>query len=320
MHIQSPHVRPPANAFFVVLLNHKSGLDSKENCERVLREAFAQVEIRPKIRTIERGEQLLDEARRAVAEGCGTLVAAGGDGTVSACASVVADTEVALGVLPLGTLNHFAKDLGVPLSLADAVRNLAEGGVRHVDVGEVNGRVFINNSSVGLYPALVHHRERQQRLGKHKWSAFARAVWTVLGRYPMIRVVVNVDGLPLVRKTPLVFVGNNPYQMQGLRMGSRARLDRGRLAVYLTRDVGRWRLLWFAVRALFGRLHDAKDFQMLETESLAIRTRRRRMRVAADGEVTHLETPLEYRTRPAALKVIVPKRTDAELNQFPGRE
>ncbi|MGC3969124.1 MAG: diacylglycerol kinase family lipid kinase [Pirellulales bacterium] len=310
--MNSPETSPPdaeagaSGLALVVLVNAKAGLDDKSDCREQIEAALADAGISGQVRTFDGGAELLENARRAVEQGCRLLVAAGGDGTVSGCASVVVGTECVLGVLPMGTLNHFAKDLGLPLTLPEAVRTLAEGEVRRVDVGEVNGRVFVNNSSIGIYPELVEHRERQQRLGKHKWSAFARAFWTVLGRYPMIRVSIDVDGLPQVRKTPLVFVGNNPYAMSGLRMGSRERIDTGRLAVYMTRDVGRWKLFTFALRALVGLLRDDHDFQTVETESLTIRTTRRQMRVAADGEVTRLDTPLEYRIRPGALKVIAP--------------
>ncbi|MBL9082632.1 MAG: NAD(+)/NADH kinase, partial [Planctomycetales bacterium] len=306
------HGTPSSSAAsMIVLVNAKAGLDDKTDCQVKLEAALAAAGVAGEVRSFSGGEELLTNARRAVDEGCRMLVAAGGDGTVSACASIVVGTDVVLGVLPMGTLNHFAKDLNIPLTLPEAVRNLADGEVRTVDVGEVNGRVFVNNSSIGIYPELVKHREQQQRLGKHKWSAFARAFWTVLGRYPMISVSVNADGLAKVCKTPLVFIGNNPYAMAGLRMGTRDRLDTGRLAVYLTRDVGRRRLFTFALRALFGRLRDEHDFQTIETESLTIRTKRDHLRVAADGEIAQLDSPLEYKIRPRALKVVAPIVTPA---------
>lgn len=303
-----------------VLVNSKAGVERKDDIQGRVARAFAHHGLDTEIVVFHDGTELAREARQAVDEQCGVLVAGGGDGTIGCVASVVAGTQTTLGVLPLGTLNHFAKDLGIPLKLDDAVGVIAAGRVRIVDVGEVNGRIFINNSSIGLYPTIVVEREQQQRLGKRKWSAFARALFTVLGRYPLIRVSVKADGIPKVRKTPLVFVGNNSYEIHGLKLGTRRRLDAGRLSVYLTRDVGRWTLFGFALRALVGRLREHKDFEEVETSEVSIRTVQRRMRVAADGEVTYLDTPLEYRIRPHALKVLAPSAAEeADALQEGGR-
>src|SRR2546423_8205012 len=123
-------------------------------------------------------------ARAALAEGCDTVIAGGGDGTVSSVAGVLAGTRVILGVLPLGTLNHFAKDLGIPTDLGEALGVVLKGNTVQGDVGEGNGRVFINNSSLGLYPGIVKEREETQRRGVSKWPAFAWAAAKILGGYP----------------------------------------------------------------------------------------------------------------------------------------
>lgn len=289
----------------VVLLNAKAGVKSQLTPERIC-ELFAEQGSAVEVVAIDRGGDICGAAKSAVERGCRTLVAAGGDGTVNAVASCIAGTDAVLGVLPLGTLNHFAKDLGVPLKIEDAVATVVGGQVKRVDVGEVNGRTFVNNSSIGLYPAMVQHREAQQRLGRRKWSAFVRAMWTVLGRYPLMHVGLSVDGQVFTRRTPLVFVGNNDYHVAGLKVGARDRLDEGLLSLYVTRDVGRLRLVLFAVRALFGRLRDAVDFDVVKTAAATIVVRRSSLRVATDGEVFRLEPPLEYRIRPGDLQVLVP--------------
>jgi len=289
-----------------VFVNAASGSDDKRAIADELAHEFARHGAAAEIVLVEPGCDLCDAARRAVSGGARVVVAAGGDGTVNAVASVVAGTETALGVLPLGTLNHFAKDLGIPLTLAGAVETIVRGEVRRVDVGEVNGRLFVNNSSVGLYPTIVRKRDVQQRLGKGKWSAFAHAMLTVVGRYPLIRVGLLVDGKALTRKTSLVFVGNNEYELHGLQIGKRARLDAGTLTVYLPHEAGRWKLVWFALRALFGRLRDAKDFDVFRTSEISIVVKRSRMSVATDGEVSVMEMPLEYRIRRAGLSVVAP--------------
>jgi diacylglycerol kinase family enzyme len=135
----------------------------------------------------------------------------------------------------------------------------------------------------------------------------------VLHRYPLQRVRVNVDGHELVRTTPIVFVGNNEYALEGLNMGARKSLDKGCLAVYVLHRTGRWGLLRLAFRLLFGKQRDADGFDALCTRELRVeaRHRRQRMRVALDGEITTMHAPLHYRIRPAALRVIVPQDTAA---------
>jgi diacylglycerol kinase family enzyme len=261
------------------------------------------------VRLARAGEELVELAREAVSNGARAVVAGGGDGTVSAVASLLAGTEKPLGVLPLGTLNHFAKDLGVPLDLLGAARTCSEGRVARVDAAEVNGRIFVNNSSLGLYPRIVRRREKlRERLGSGKWAAFLRAAFAILRRYPFMRVRLKADGREVVRETPFVFIGNNEYLTESFHVGARARLDAGCLSLYVAHRTGRLGLLRLAVRALFGRLAEAKDFDALRAQEIRVETHRpKRLHVAADGEVVVMTTPLNYRALPGALRVIVPK-------------
>jgi len=253
------------------------------------------------------GEEIIDAAKRAVREGYAIVVAGGGDGTVSAVASELVGSGIALGLLPLGTLNHLAKDLHIPLELADAVRVIADGHAVQIDTGEVNGRIFVNNSSIGLYPDTVRHRERQQKLrGRGKWPALFIAAMGALRRYPFLNVTLDIDQQKVERRTPFVFIGNNEYLMEGFNIGARERLDRGRLSLYFVQRTSRLGLLILALRALVGRLRQAKDFDALSAQTIRIETRHERMRVSTDGEVNMMTTPLHYRIRPASLHVIVP--------------
>ncbi|HUP91302.1 MAG TPA: diacylglycerol kinase family protein [Solimonas sp.] len=252
------------------------------------------------------GAQIVEAAKRAVAAGARLVAAGGGDGTINAVASVLVGTEVALGVLPLGTLNHFAKDLKLPLELEDAVTVIAAGHVAQVDVGEVNQRIFLNNSSIGLYPDIVRDRERQQRrLGRGKWLAFFWATLTMLRAYPFLRVRLSLDGHDIERRTAFVFVGNNDYVLEGFDIGERARLDGGHLSLYTTQRTGRVGLLRLALRALLGRLRQARDFDALRAREITVETHHAQLRVATDGEISPMATPLHYRIRPGALRVRV---------------
>jgi len=253
------------------------------------------------------GEQMIATARRALEAGARLVAAGGGDGTINAVASVMVDSGVPFGVLPLGTLNHFAKDLGIPLDLDAAVRNLATGRPAQVDVGEVNGRIFLNNSSLGLYPDIVRDREKQQRrLGRGKWTAAAWAALAALRRYPFLSMRLTVKDETLARRTPFVFIGNNAYTMEGLSIGERARLDEGVLSLYVAQRPTRLGLLRFAFDALRGRLGEERDFDVLHAPEFDIDTHRKRLLVATDGEVTAMNPPLRYRMRPGALTVLVP--------------
>ncbi len=230
---------------------------------------------------------------------------------INAVASVLIETDRTLGVLPLGTLNHFAKDLHIPPALGESVRTILGGTVARVDVGEVNGRFFLNNSGLGLYPMIVRHREKlQDRLGHGQWPAFLWAALSVLRRYPFLVVRVNAGDHESVRRTPFIFIGNNEYEIA--RFEIRKRLDAGRLCLYMARRTGRLGLLRFALRALVGKLKNEKDFDALCTEEVYIETKRTRVHVAIDGEVTVMPTPLHYRVRPGALRVLVPAAETAE--------
>ena len=292
--------------FVEIIINAGSGSVSDDAVEEIKR-VFAEHHVNARIHSVGAGEDLAHAAKRAAAGDAAIVVAAGGDGTVSTVASVLAGTAKPLGVLPMGTLNNFSKDLKIPQDLASAVAVIAEKHIRSIDIGEVNGHFFVNNSSIGLYPRIVLQRERQQRLGHGKWWAAAWAAWRILRVSPWFRVTLLLDGRKVSRKTPFVFVGNNSYEMDFYNIGRRSRLDGGALSVYLLRGSGRKGLFSLVIRTLFGLLRQARDFEELQTEELTIDMRRRNVPVAADGEVSNMKTPLHYRIHRKALRVIVPK-------------
>lgn len=310
------------NARVQVILNNSAGSASPESpggetTAARLAQIFRDHNIEAQVAVADGGGEIASLAERAVRENYSVIAAGGGDGTVSLVASKLIGTETRLGVLPLGTLNHFAKDLRIPLDLEQAAQTIIDGHVTRVDVGEVNGRIFINNSSLGLYPSMVRHRERQQqRLGRGKWHALFWAALTVFRRYPFLRVRLTAEGETLIRRSPLIFVGNNEYQMESFQIGARSCLDKGQLSIYVAHHVGRVRLLRLAVAALFGH-HPAKapDFDQLCVAELWVETKRRRLLVATDGEVDVLATPLHYRVRPRELRVIVPRSEDVSQGE-----
>ena len=294
-----------------VIVNAGAGQGYGAPWRATLAERFAGHGLEADITLADDAHGLMEAARAALAAGASVVVAGGGDGTINAVASVVLDSGAVLGLLPLGTLNHFARDLRIPSRLDEAIATLAAGHVAQIDVGEVNGRIFLNNSSLGLYPDVVRDRQRQQRrLGRGKWTAFGWAALAALRRYPFLSLRLTLGEAGLARRTPFVFIGNNEYQMQGFNIGERARIDGGALSVYVAQRPSRFGLLKLALRALFGRLRQSREFHAFQAGELVIETRHRRLRVATDGEVTVMAPPLRYRIRPAALPVIVPRRQE----------
>jgi diacylglycerol kinase family enzyme len=291
-----------------VLLNCSGGaLRKNPDLVQQVEQGFRAAGVGVRIEALE-PEALHRRAEALVASGeVDAIVVGGGDGTVGAVAGLLADVDIALGVLPLGTLNHFAKDAGLPADLDGAVAVIAAGHVRHADLAEVNGRVFVNNSSVGLYPLMVRDRERQQEhLGRGKWPAMARAAGRAVWRLSKWRLRISADGETARLETPILFVGNNRYETGLFGLGTRASLDEGRLYLYAIKAGSRFGLAKAMLRALLGRLDQARDFIVVSGCEARIDSPRVRLHVAADGEAMVLETPLVYRIRPKALKLIAP--------------
>lgn len=249
-------------------------------------------------------ERALTEAARAVPD---AVVVAGGDGTLGTAAAALADGDVPLGVLPLGTFNHFAKDLGIPVDLASAAALIADGEVLRVDIGDVNGRTFVNNSSLGVYPVMVAMRDdlREER-GWGKVRAVPVAAWRVLRRFPARRLAITADGYQATLRTPFVFIGNNRYEVGAGALADRSTIVDGELCLYVARASSRARLVWMALKAVVRGGSSVADLDQHDTTAITVEAGRHRLRVAVDGEVTTLRAPLLYKVRPAALPVLVP--------------
>lgn len=292
-----------------MVLNASAGLTAGSEASATLsrvREAFRRSNLEAEILAVGH-ESLPAAARKAAASNANVVVLGGGDGTLSTGAAALVGSHKPLGILPLGTLNHFAKDVGIPLDLDEAVGTIERGHVTEVDVGEVNGRFFLNNSSIGLYPSAVAHREElRHRHGGGKWPAMFNACVDVFRRFPLLDVTLQVEDRAASLTTPFIFVGNNRYEMSLFSLGTRSSLQEGELSIYLTRNTGRMGLLRLAFRALLGRLEQDRDFHSFMLPGVEIRTRRRSLRVSLDGEVVRMTSPIRYVIRPRALRVLAP--------------
>ncbi len=292
-----------------VLLNPGAGGRHAPDLPSRLVGLFAGAGVEAHIVPLASAEHAAEAVQMAVASAADAVVAGGGDGTVNSVASALLDSTTPLGVLPLGTLNHFAKDLGLPLDVEGAVRTIAAHHVRHIDVGDVNGRTFLNNSSIGIYPNIVVERDALRKKGYRKWIAFALASARIVRRYRGVLVRLTAGDATETFRTPLLFVGNNEYQVDGIRLGGRTRLDRGQLVAYFAPRLHGRQLPKLVALALVGRATETRALESFAATAFDVEAPRNgHLRVALDGEVTRLTTPLHYEVKPGALKVIVPGR------------
>ena len=245
---------------------------------------------------------------KAIAErGDAMLIVGGGDGTVGAAACALAGTETQLGILPLGTLNHFARDLGIPADLEEAAKLIAGGKERRVDVAEMNGHIFINNSAIGLYPLMVVDRDQQRKqLGRSKRLAMAVASLRTLARFKHHRLTLTVNDHKAQIDTPLLFVGNNDYRIELPAAGERKSLEDGELCVMVMRKKTRLGFIGAGVRALFNRSRPDDMVRLEKVERLRVSSRRPQLAVSLDGEVVRVPPPLDYKIRKKALRVVAP--------------
>ena len=228
----------------ICILNCEAGSKRAIKTKEQLEELFSGHGANACVMVAGNGPELTALARHAVQDRYDMVVAAGGDGTMNAVAGALAGTGYSDGRVTARHVQKFAKDLKIPLELEGAVATIMTGHIAHIDVGEVNGHVFLNNSCIGLYPWIVREREMEQRKGYRKWVAFARASMSALKRYSLLHVRLRIEGLDEAEaETPFVFVGNNRYEAQGLNIGQRIALNTGRLWVCRAPAASRSRLL-----------------------------------------------------------------------------
>ena len=249
----------------------------------------------------------------AMSSAAPTVVAAGGDGTITALAAALVDSEKNLAILPLGTVNALAKDLHVPLALPEAVAALTTGEIHRIDVGEVNGRIFLHKVVVGLIPGVAagreHIRGRQDTAAK---IGFLRYFFRRLARTKRIAVVIEPEaGERRVERVQAMAVASNSYD-EGLgQFFSRHSLDRGTLTLYVLRHFTTRDFIRLTAGMLLGRWRNDEALHVESVNSVTIDTRKDLIKVMFDGEVESLHTPLQFRIRPKALSVIVPAMASA---------
>ncbi|HYR29494.1 MAG TPA: diacylglycerol kinase family protein [Thermoanaerobaculia bacterium] len=244
--------------------------------------------------------------RDRVSLGTSLFIAAGGDGTVHHVMQAVVNTGSEFGVIPTGTYNHFARDLGIPLEWPKALEVALTGERRQIDTARINDRYFVNNVSIGLYPEVVVLREERGR-DYPRWKARLFALYTVLRRYPHVTIAVEADNRREVLRTHVFMVSNNSYDLGRVGIEApRERLTGGHLSVYWLPHVSRWALTRYISRYLAGRVRTIPGFRSFRTLQMKVQSTRREINVGIDGEVFAMQPPLVITTVPQSLTVRVP--------------
>jgi len=292
------------------VINRKAGNALGYSADRLANEAeaaFREVDHDITIDVVEPEaiETALDEAVAAAPD---ILVAGGGDGTIRSAASRLIGSGIALGILPLGTVNRLAHDLHIPLEPRAAVRALAKAGYREIDVAEVNGEIFLCNSMLGLPPEISE--ERQTLRGQPLWprvKGYFKLLRTILASRRHLEVLIDDDEKKTGRVRVLsLAVSNNLYRKEPSLIFTREGLDHGRLGVYIAKPHSGLGLLWVLARASMGLWSGDDRLDSLSAKRVTIKTRKKRLRLSNDGEVQTLRTPLHYQIHPKALRVFAP--------------
>jgi diacylglycerol kinase family enzyme len=310
--MHEPHTSAASGSDMVtVLMNCASGTGDKEQIRQQIRDALERGGRRVDIIDLGlRHQSLCEEAIARAGKSSAIVAAAGGDGTVNMVAELCQKHKVPLGVIPLGTFNYFARELGIPLDPGEAALNLVEGIVRNVSVGRVNGRLFLNNASFGLYTHIIRRREETNaRFGRFRPLAALSAVATLLqGQRPFL-VRMSTDGHQDLHRTSMVFVGRNALQLDNLNLDVARCIREDRLAVIVLKAFSPWHRLRVVLKSVIRRLNDEERMTSFCADSFSVESRKSGIDVAVDGEVFRCRPPLSFTVEPHALQVIVPART-----------
>jgi len=244
--------------------------------------------------------------RERSSRGTKLFIAAGGDGTVHHVMQALVHTDTSLAVLPIGTYNHFARDLGIPLDWRAALEVALSGERRQIDTGRVNDRFFLNNVSIGLYPEVVAREKRGRNYSR--WKARLIASYATLREYPHVTVAVESEFHQELIRTHVFMISNNSYDLSRVGIEApRTNLDEGTLSVYWLPHAPRWQLMKLVARYLAGRVREVPGFRSFRTRRIRVQSSRNHLRIGVDGEVFTMPTPLVITIVPQSLVVRVPR-------------
>lgn len=286
----------------ILFLNPRAGTLTDEPSLRAAAEEYGLrvVDVSP-------GVDVRAVVRESLEAGTRTFVVAGGDGTVHHVAQALVGTEGILGVVPVGSVNHLARDLELPVGDWRAAFEIAvRGAVRQIDVGRVNGLYFINSVMLGIYPTLSAYRERYRSV-HNRWAAYFQAARLALHHFPHVTLVVELDGRVETFRTQMFVVAVNSYDLEQVGLvAPKTTFNDGRVSIYTLSFMSRLQFVRAAAKYFRGRIGEVPGFRRTRTTQLRVDTGRRRLRISLDGELMDVETPLQIAAVPASLLVRAP--------------
>jgi diacylglycerol kinase family enzyme len=291
-----------------VILNAQAGAQRSAEVRPILERVFRDSG-RSFCISVAEGEAISRLAAERAASDCAVLVAGGGDGTVCAVGEAALKQGKLLGVLPLGTFNYFARNLRIPLQVEEAARVILEGKPVRASVFDLDGRLVLNNASIGMHPAvLLRRRKLYRRWGRTQLNAYLSVLLSAFQPPPRLRVRLSTDQRETVRETPLLMICSNAFQMETFGLAGAECLEAGKFALYVARMAGRATIFRLGLRVLVRRLRIGIDYEAICASEVTIETlRRRHVRVAIDGELQRSESPMRLRILPKELLVLAPQ-------------
>jgi diacylglycerol kinase family enzyme len=296
-----------------VILNASAGSQQAQNSRALLEKVFHESGRSFGI-SVASGDEIGRMARARAASDCEVLVAGGGDGTICGVAEAAQKFGKTLGVLPLGTFNYFARNLGIPLDLTAAARVILEGEAVRASVLDLDGRLVLNNSSIGIHPAvLLQRRKLYRRWGRNQLNAYLSVFITAFRPPPRLRVRLATAEGEMIRETPLVMICSNAFQMEAFALAGTECLAEEKFALYVARMGGRTTLFRLGLRAFLRCLRPDIDYEVICASDVTIETLRRHwLRAAVDGELERLNSPMRFRVAPQQLCVLAPRERPGE--------
>lgn len=306
---------PPSSLGRVcVIMNGKSGRRDTESVPDQIRAALSRRIPSAELRILDSGSELLPSTRKAVEEGFDTIVAAGGDGTISGVASVLRGTGATMGILPLGTFNYFARSLDIPTEIPQAIDLLCDGAPRPVRIARINDRVFLNNASLGAYPAILKTREDvYRRWGRRRIGAYWSVLVTLVTLRRPLRVRIEAGDQVLNRRTPLIFAVNNAFQLNQIGLQGQEEIANGQLALFIAPDTNRWGMLRNALLLALGLAEREKEFDFIAADRIRIIDNQSKHDIACDGERDRMRAPYDLQVIENELTVVAPQARQDDI-------
>lgn len=301
------------DAPFYIVLNAGSGSTDTDKAFDAISSVLKAAGRQHEILRVEDPQRLRDLATEAVTkaqQGDGVVVAAGGDGTLNAVAQIALESDCKFGVIPQGTFNYFGRTHGISSDAAEAARGLLSARVQPVQVGLVNGDVFLVNASLGLYPQSLEDREEQkQRHGRHRLVAAWAALVTIFRDYQPMLIKLEHEGRTQELRTLTLFVGNNRLQLEQLGIDEADVVEDGKLAAIVLAPVSTPTLLGLVARGAMGKLGEARGVRHFSFTSITVKPSSRavgRIKIATDGETKWMRAPIEFTVAPKPLLLLKP--------------